>query len=189
MALNIKIDFNDCYPVRTLNENFSLSSFISTLQTGEAIPIGINISDEPHPLIPNVYNLAFGPLGVNNQIDDKVKLCHLNHSKLFSTIVLTGLSFLRDNEDKFLGIDGSNNARAYMYYRCIQNNFDYLNRFMNIYGVNYYIRILRKVDEKDDEHPFDEEDILAMPQAINKEPLLKYGKLYNYFIFNSKQAT
>jgi hypothetical protein len=184
MALNIKIDFNDCYPIRTLNENFSLSSFISILQTGEAIPIGINISDEPHPLIPNVYNLAFGPLGVNNQIDDKVKLCHQNHSRLFSTIVFTGMSFLRSNRGKFLGIDGSNNARAYMYYRCIQNNYNYLKQFINIYGINYYIRILRKIKEDDDCVPFDEEDIKALPQTIVGHSPIKHEKLHNYFIFN-----
>jgi len=184
MALNIKIDFNDCYPVRTLNENFSLSFFNSTLQTGEKIPIGINISDEPHPLIPNVYNLAFGPLKANNQIDDKVKLYHQDHSKLFSTIVFTGLSFLRSNREKFLGIDGSNNARTYMYYRCIQNNYEYLKQFMNIYGVNYYIRILRKIKEEDDCFPFDEEDIKALPQTIVRHLPIKHEKLHNYFIFN-----
>ena len=187
MALNIKIDFDDCYPIKILNNSFSLSTFTSVLQTGEAVPIYINISDEPHPLIPNVYNLAFGPFGLNNQIDDKVKLCHQSYSKLFSTIVFTGLSFLERNTGKFLGIDGSNNARAYMYYRCIQNNFEYLNQHLNIYGVNYYLRILRKLKDEDDCLTFDEEDIIAMPQTINKNGFVKYEKLHNYFIFNSIQ--
>ena len=62
MALNIKIDFNDCYPIKTLAENLTLSTFTSILQTGETVPIGIIISEEMHPLIPNVYNLAFGPI-------------------------------------------------------------------------------------------------------------------------------
>jgi hypothetical protein len=186
MALNIKIDFNDCYPLRTLTDNLHISSFNTVLKNGDTVPIGIHISEEMHPLIPNAYNLSFGPVDHDNQIDDDAKLYHLNHSKLFSTIVFSALTFLENKKDIFLGIDGSNNARAYMYYRCIQNNFDYLNHFMNIYGVNYYVRVLRKTEDESNIHPIDQEDILAIPQAINKEPFLKYGKLYNYFIFNAK---
>lgn len=182
MALNIKIDFDDCYPVKTLYDNSLLTTFDTVLKNGDTIPIGITISDEPHPLIPNVYNLAFGPLGVDNRIDDKIKLCHHNHSKLFSTIVHTGISFLKNNTGKTLGIDGSNNARAYLYYRCLQNNFDYLSKHLNIYGINYYIRILRNF--KDDNIPFDDGDIIAVPQQIKKHALLRHEKLYNYFIFN-----
>lgn len=186
MALNIKIDFDDCYPIKILSNNPLLTTFDTVLKNGVIVPIGINISEEMHPLIPNAYNFSFGPVDKFNQIDDTAKLYHLNHSKLFSTIVSSAFTFLKGKKDIFLGIDGSNNARAYMYYRCIQNNFDYLNRFMNIYGVNYYVRILRKADEKNNSHPVDQEDILAIPQAISKEARLKYGKLYNYFIFNAK---
>lgn len=148
--------------------------------------MGINISDKAHPLLPNVYNLGFGPLNKDNKIDDKVKLNHQDHSKLFSTIVFTALTFLRKNNEKYLGIDGSNNARAYLYYRCIQRNYDYLNKHINMYGVNYFVRILRKTNEQDDGHPLDEENILAQPNIIQKEASPKYDKLYNYFIFNLK---
>ena len=184
MALNIKIDLNDCYTRRTLYQNSLLTTFDTTLKNGDIVPIGVNISDEEHPLIPNVYNLSFGPLGPNNQLDDKIKLCHQNHSKLFSTIVLTGISFLENNTDKFLGIDGSNNARAYMYYRCIQNNYEYLRQYLNIYGVNYYIRILRKFKDGNSRVPFDDGDIIATPNIISKDTQIRPEKLYNYFIFN-----
>ena len=184
MALNIKIDFEDCYPIKSLSQDSLLTTFDTTLKNGNNIPIGVTISDEPHPLIPNVYNLGFGPLNPNNQINDKIKLYHENYSKLFSTIVLTGMSFLENNADKFLGIDGSNNARAYMYYRCIQNNYDYLRQYLNIYGVKYYIRILRKLKDNDSRVPFDDGDIVAMPQIINKNTQIRHEKLYNYFIFN-----
>jgi hypothetical protein len=186
MALNIKIDFEDCYPRKSLHQNSLLTTFDTVLTNGKTVPIGINISEEVHPLIPNTYNFSFGPVGRNNQIDDTAKLYHTNHSRLFSTIVYCAYTFLKDRKDIFLGIDGSNNARAYMYYRCIQNNFDYLNQFLNIYGVKYYIRILRKENEKNNSHPVDYKDILAMPQIIRKEAHIKYEKLHNYFIFNAK---
>jgi hypothetical protein len=89
MALNIKIDFNDCYPIRTLYQNSLLTTFDTILKNGDIVPIGISISEKMHPLIPNVYNFSFGPVDHNNQIDDTVKLYHSNHSKLFSTIVLS----------------------------------------------------------------------------------------------------
>lgn len=148
------------------------------------IPIGIHISDEAHPILPNVYNLSFGPVNALNQIDDKIKLAHENHSKLFSTIVFTATTFLEKKPTTFLGIDGSTNARAYMYYRCIQNNYDYLNKYLNIYGVNYYIRVFR--EEEKSSSTYEKEDFVALPHAITKESSLRYKKLYNYFIFNTK---
>jgi hypothetical protein len=142
MALNIKIDFEKRYDVQPVND-LNYSVFDTELITGETTRLGIKISSDEHPLMRDVYNLAFGPVNADHQIDDQAKLTHLDHSKVFSTIVFEGLSFLTQNPDKFLGIDGSNTARAYMYYRCIQNNFDYLAFYFAIYGVNYYMRILR----------------------------------------------
>lgn len=132
----------------------------------------------------NVFNMSFGPLNKMHQIDDSAKLTHMNHSKVFSTIVFEGLTFLSDHPDKYLGIDGSNTARAYLYYRCIQNNFDYLNAYFDLYGVNYYVRILR-----DTVSHYEEDELLAVPQLIEKDEVVNPPKLYNYFIFNMKQQT
>jgi hypothetical protein len=187
MALNVKINFEDCFEIETLTSDLSLSRFSTVLKNDTQIPLGIQISNMVHPHLPDVYNLAFGPLIDDNKIDDKIKLQHQNHSKVFSTIIFTALTFLTENKEKFLGIDGSNNARAYMYYRCIQNNFDYLSQFFNIYGVNYYLRVLRKLKDDDETYPIDVTDLKAVPQKIEKDVLIKADKLYNYFIFNLKQ--
>jgi hypothetical protein len=186
MALNVKINFEECYEIETLSNDLSLSKFNTVLKTGEETPLGIQISNTVHQYLPDVYNLAFGPLNETNQIDDKAKLYHDNHSKVFSTIIFTALTFLTENKEKYLGIDGSNNARAYMYYRCIQNNFDYLNQFFNIYGVNYYVRVLRKLKDEDDSHPVDDIDLKAIPEVIEKNRMIPADKLYNYFIFKLK---
>ncbi len=187
MALNVKINFEDCYEIETLSSDLSLSRFNTILKTGEQVPLGIQISNTVHPYLPEVYNLAFGPLIEENRIDDKAKMHHENHSKVFSTIIFTGLTFLTENREKYLGIDGSNNARAYMYYRCIQNNFDYLSQFFNIYGVNYYIRVLRKLKDEDESHPVDGDDLKAIPEIIEKGTFITPDKLYNYFIFKLKE--
>ncbi|MBX2920680.1 MAG: hypothetical protein KF746_00710 [Chitinophagaceae bacterium] len=187
MALNIKINLEDCYDIETLANDLSLSRFNTVLKDGSLVSLGIQISNTVHPHLPDVHNLAFGPLVDNNKIDDKIKLQHSDHSKVFSTIIFTALTFLTENKEKYLGIDGSNNARAYMYYRCIQNNFDYLSQFFNVYGVNYYVRVLRKLRDEDGGHPIDGHDLKAIPQKIEKNAVISADRLYNYFIFNVKE--
>jgi hypothetical protein len=188
MALNVKINFEDCYEIETLTSDLTLSRFNTILKTGDEVPLAVRISNTPHPFIADVYNLAFGPLTTDNKIDDTSKLQHQNHSKVFSTIIFSALSFLTENKEKFLGIDGSSNARAYMYYRCIQNNYDYLNQFFTIYGVNFYVRILRKLKDDDEAYPIDSEDIKPLPQLIEKGNNIPAEKLYNYFIFKLKEG-
>ena len=181
MALNIKIDFENRYEPSLLDNDIRFSVFESILIDGTTVKLGIKISTEEHPYMPDVYNLAFGPLNDELQIDDQEKLTHQDHSKVFSTIVFAGLSFLTEHAGKYLGIDGSNTARAYMYYRCIQNNFDYLDSFFTIYGVNYYLRVLR-----DGSNDYDPEDLLAFPEAVVKGESISPKKLFNYFIFKLK---
>jgi Family of unknown function (DUF6934) len=183
MALNLKLNFNDCYETEILKPDFSLCCFETCLKDGNTAKIGIHIPGTVHPLIPDVYNLSFGPINSNGEIDDRVKLNHQHHSRVFSTVVLAALTFLERKQSCFLGIDGSNNARAYLYFRCIQNNYDFLTRYFRIFGVNYYARILRKERDEDSSHPIDPEDILTLPKSIQKEIILTYEKLYNYFIF------
>ncbi|MBO9565686.1 MAG: hypothetical protein J7621_23120 [Niastella sp.] len=183
MALNIKVNLDNHYELQSTDDDFRYSIFESTLTDGKVSRLGVKISSEQHPFMPDVYNLAFGPVNEKNEIDDRIKLTHQDHSKVFSTIVLAGLTFLTKHKDKYLGIDGSDTRRAYMYYRCIQNNFEYLNSLFTVYGVNYYLRILR--DESTD---YNQKDFLAIPKVIEKGETLPPTKLYNYFIFNTKQC-
>lgn len=163
MALNIKIDIENRYELQAKGNNLRYNIFTSPLTNGDSTKMVIKISDEEHPIIPDVCNLAFGPPTEKNEIDDSVKLTHQDHSKVFSTIVFASLTLLTAHKEKYLGIDGSNTARAYMYYRCIQNNFHYLDTFFTIYGIKYYLRVLR-----DDCIEYDPEDILAIPKRITK---------------------
>lgn len=184
MALNIRVDLEKTYAIKTISKNQELRSFQTVLRNGERLKLGIRISDEMHPIIPNVYNLSFGPFDHYNLIDDKARLDHRDHSKVFSTIILSGLTFLKSNPSKYLGIDGSCNARAYLYYRCIRNNLAYLGRYFKIYGIKYYVRILR--DFGHDKH-LDWDDITANPSMIEQEERVQHEKLYNYFIFSAKE--
>ncbi len=179
MALNIKIDFNHRYITELVAADFRYSTFESVLIDGSVVTLGIKISTEEHLYMPDVYNMSFGPGNEVHQVDDQAKLKHQDYSKVFSTIIFEGLSFLNEYKNKYLGIDGSNTARAYMYYRCIQNNFKYLNSYFTIYGVNYYLRILR-----DGNRVYEQEDVLIIPKLITFGEHIKPAKLYNYFIFS-----
>lgn len=183
MALNIKLDFDSTYPLESLSEDLTASAFSTVLQNENQVRIGIIISSVPHPYLPDVYNLAFGPLDSAGQIDDKAKLLHKHHSKVFSTVLLACFTFLEKFPDRYLGVDGSNNARAYLYYRCIQNNFEYLEQFFLMHGAKYYVRILRKPNDEDEGHPVDSEDIIAIPAKIQKGIRIDSNLLFNYFMF------
>lgn len=180
MALNIRIDLENRYE-RVLIDDLRFSTFESILVDGTKVELGIKISIDADPFMPNVYNLAIGPFDNDFQIDDKVKLNHQDHSRVFSTIVFAALTFLREHKDKFLGIDGSNIARAYMYYRSILKNYDYLNSLFNIYGVNYFLRVLQ-----DGSISNDSEDLLLVPKLILPEERIRAHKLHNYLIFTAK---
>lgn len=186
MALNIKLDFDTSYPLVSSSEDLTASTFNTVLKNEQEIRIGVKINNVPHPYLPGVYNLAFGPIDNNGQIDDKAKLIHQDHSKVFSTVLLAGLTFLESYPERYLGVDGSNNARAFLYYRCVQNNFHYLEQFFLIYGVKYYVRILRKAKDKDDGHPVDGEDIVVIPEKIQKNKRIDCDLLFNYFMFKLK---
>lgn len=186
MALNVKINLEERYELDMLDNNTTSSRFTSLLKDGSEILLGVEISKEAHPLMPNVYNLGFGPLDKSGQINDQIRLSHADHSRVFSTILVAAMVFLKEYPDRFLGVDGSNNARAYMYYRCIRNNLAYLSRYFNIQGTKYYARILRKSNDTDEGYPIDANDLLTSLQLIEEGECMTCDKLYNYFIFNLK---
>jgi hypothetical protein len=183
VALNIKIDFNDCYETESLTGDLRLVNFETELIDGSKVLMQISISEQEVDLLPNVHNIAFGPLDGNNEIDDHAKLTHMNYSKMFSTIMTNALMFLNKNPNKLLGFDGSNNARAYLYFRIIQNNYEVLREKFDSYGVKLYVRMLRNSDD-----PIDTEDMKTVSVKISKGERIIPRKMYNYFVFKLKDS-
>lgn len=186
MAVQLKIDFDKLYDISHISTDLKFVSFSGPLKNGQSIPLNVKIGTLPHPLLPNVYNLAFGPLDKKGKIDDKAELSYIDYSRVFSTILFSALAYLKNNPDHYLGVDGSDNARAYFYYRAIQRNFDYLHRHFRMYGIKYFVRITRFGKTQYD-NPFDFEDIMAYPYKIEKGAGISQDHMYNYFIFTLKQ--
>jgi hypothetical protein len=186
MAIAVKIDFTNVYEIETFSNELTLASFATELADGSNTPLIVEIGPDSHELIPNVYNLAFGPPDHNGELDDKAEIKHKDYSKVFSTILLHARAYLTLHPDHYLGIDGSNEARAFLYYRFILRNFDYLNQYFSMGALKYYVRITR-FGKYQYENPFDFNDIKPDLVKIVKSSPVRMGFMYNYFIFNNKQ--
>ncbi|RFM26767.1 DUF6934 family protein [Deminuibacter soli] len=184
MALAVNLNLDDVYEINPLSEDLRVSTFITDLQDGTSIPLQVEISSEPHALLSSVFNLAFGPLNARGQIDDIAELAHEDYSKVFSSILFAGVTYLTDHRDHYLGIDGSNDLRAYLYFRHLQRNFTYLDNLFEMYGLKYYVRINRFGKNQYD-NPFDFNDVIPSPVGIKRREKWQ-DAMYNYFIFKLK---
>ena len=135
MAARVKINFDKVYDFEDISSDLKLSSFITRLENGDKVPLIVKISNNAHELLPSVYNLAFGPLNKQGRINDRVEMAHEDYSMVFSTILFSALAYLEQNKDHYLGIDGSDDTRAYFYFRAMIRNFDYLDQYFNMYGI------------------------------------------------------
>jgi len=186
VAIGVKIDFTNVCKMDRISDDFKNAEFRTVLQAGNEISLKIEISNDAHELMPNVYNLAFGPMNSKGDIDDKAELRHRDYSKVFSTIVFNAFNYLSRNNSHHLGIDGSDNLRAWYYWRFLQRNYDYLGQHFEMFGLKYYVRITR-FGKQQYENPFDFRDIQPWPDRIKKTTTWP-KHMYNYFIFRLRQA-
>ena len=138
MAARVVIDFENVYQLREITPDFKQGAFGTRLESDEEILLSIRISSFVHELLPNVYNLAFGPLDKQGRINDRAELTHIDYSKVFSTILLSAYTYLKHNMNHYLGVDGSDNNRAYFYYRALIRNINYLNDRFNIFWYQIF---------------------------------------------------
>jgi hypothetical protein len=103
----ILIDFEDTYDPITVLNDLSEMSFMAPQVDDENKLLSVQIKPHTDPNLPTVYNLGFGPPAENGRFRDDIRLKHVNSSKVFSTVLFHGLTFLQENPDLILGIDGS----------------------------------------------------------------------------------
>ncbi|SFD59465.1 hypothetical protein SAMN05518672_102538 [Chitinophaga sp. CF118] len=187
MAIAVKINFDNVYDINSASGELTSARFVAEQADGSTVPLIVKISTDAHELMPNVYNLAFGPPDQDGELDDKAQLIHKDYSKVFSTILSHARAYLALHPDRYLGIDGSNNSRAFMYYRFILNNFDYLDNYFDMGALKYYVRITR-FGKYQYENPFDFNDVKSDWERITRDSPRKMECMYNYFIFKNKSA-
>ena len=175
----IKINLEDTYEPKYVSEDFKYFIFESELHDNKLIELHVNIQVHPDLYLPNVFNLGFGPTKEDGTLDDKFKAKHKNINKLFSSILLCGILFLNQNKDNSIGIDGSDDLRAYLYHRMFRYNISNLEN-LSIVGVDWYVRLLRnKIDIERDEngYPF----FKPRPEVFDTER--NPHDLYRYYIY------
>ncbi|SFD90940.1 hypothetical protein SAMN05518672_103806 [Chitinophaga sp. CF118] len=181
--MNIDINFENVYPLNAVSTDSNKSYFFTELVNGERLKIIVEIEQVKNPFVNDFLSLAFGPAGTDGEINDFAAVKHLDYSKAFSTVIFYALTFMKNNPGIYLGIDGSDFRRAYLYYRILQRNYDYLNDYFRIYGIKYYVRLLRGKD-KNDSLNIDEQEVKSIPTSITKTPLTKHKSLFNCFLFS-----
>src|SRR5260370_21430023 len=102
----ITINFEDIFEPIELAEDLSFMTFNSYDFNKKIVLIKVKITPLKDQLLPNVYNLAFGPIDKFGEINDFIKVRHDDTGKMFSTILNYALYFLRHNHDLNIGLDG-----------------------------------------------------------------------------------
>jgi hypothetical protein len=182
--MNIDINFEDRYILETVADDLREFTFKSPISKTEFVTIVVEIESAWNPFIPKFLNLAYGP-EKDGQIDDFAAVPHVNPSKALTTVLYCGLLFLKHNPGEYLGIDGSDFRRAYLYYRTLQRNYNYLTDHFKLYGLKYYARVLRGRD-KNDFLEIDPDELVNISSLIENKPLTNHKSLFNYFIFYLK---
>jgi len=181
----IKINFEDIFEPLEVSEDRSFTTFYSTVTAGEDVLIKVEIAPLSDPLLPDVYNLAFGPLNNKGGIDDTANVSHRDIGKMFSTVLSFALFFLRHNTNPniSIGLDGSNDVRAYLYHRMFQTNRTHLDEFFSSIGVDWYVRLLRNQDIERDE----DGNAFFKPRPEPFDYKRANHDLYRYYMFKLKK--
>lgn len=177
-----KINLEDIYEPISINNEITEFKFQSELKNNNQLDLYVRFSKIDDQFLPNVFNLAYGPLSDNGYIDDKIKINHKNSNKLFSTILFYVITFLDSYPEASVGIDGSNDVRAYLYHRMFISNQKELHDLIITIGVDWYVRLLR-----DGNIEVDSDGVLFFkPKPEPFDIQRKTNDLYRYYLIKLK---
>lgn len=184
MRIGVKLDFNETYEISNISPDFKSFEFTSIAKDDTKILLYVVITSGSNPFCPTVFNLGFGPLNEDGTINDRISVNHRDNAKVYSTLLLGALTFLKNSTSGvLLGIDGSDKIRSYLYYKLLQINHDYLIQHFRLIGVKYYVRLLRG-QFNTDPYTTDNDDVASQPSIIEKNVKVDCDKLFNYFMFD-----
>ncbi|HEY8927706.1 MAG TPA: hypothetical protein VIM55_00845 [Mucilaginibacter sp.] len=182
MAIIPIINFDETYEPISIESDLSQMTFNSPQIDGSNVLILVKITPHPDQYLPNVYNLGFGPPNEFGSFNDDVKLRHEDNNKLFSTVLLLGLTFLQENQGATIGVDGSDDTRAALYHLMFKANRAYLSEFFKAIGVDWYVRIFRDGSYEVDEFG----NYIAKPRPELFDYERDRHDLYRYYMFSLK---
>ena len=178
----IKINLEDTIVPHYVSQDLTDFRFYSPQKKGGVAELIVQIRNINDPLLSNVYNLGFGPPDGAGSFSDTVSLSHSNPGKVFSTVILVAIAFLERNPSLAIGIDGSDDRRAYLYHRMFSSNRHPLEETLILTGVDWYVRLLRSGDVERD--PSGAAYFKPRPEAFDFQR--KTNDLYRYYLINLK---
>jgi len=176
----VRINFDETCEMSSLMPDLKEATFYSIDKEGNSVLLKMKLTPLDYALLPNVYNLSFGPVTQDDNIDDAVRVAHQDHNKVFSTILLFALTFLQANPGITIGLDGSDDARAYCYHRMFHTNKEYLNEYFVAIGVDWFVRLLRNenIERLENGSPF----FKPKPELFDYKRITR--DLYRYYMFH-----
>jgi hypothetical protein len=85
---------------------------------------------------PAIYNLAFGDLLPDGQVDDHIKNDNKDRNKVLATVAATVFEFTARNLEKFVFFTGSTPERTRLYRIALAINLEELCKDFEIFGMN-----------------------------------------------------
>jgi hypothetical protein len=82
------------------------------------------------------YNLSFGDVDKDDEIDDLVVTDNRDSKKILATVAFTVTIFMNKYPNKLVLVKGSTEARTRLYRIGISNNLEEIRDFLDIYGLN-----------------------------------------------------
>ncbi len=82
------------------------------------------------------YNLSFGDVGDDDEIDDLAVTDNKNSRKVLATVAFTVTSFLKFYPNRMIYVFGSTKARTRLYRMGISNNLEEFQEGFNVCGLD-----------------------------------------------------
>jgi len=181
----ITLNLTDIYEIHAAKLDLPVSEveFDAPQRNGKIERIYIRLSPHPDKYLPDVYNLALGPLSANGEINDKIRLKHADPGKVLSTTIFIAYAFLLEYPEHFIGLDGSNDLRANLYHGMFLANRKHLSEYFVAIGVDWYVKLLRNGDVERRR----DQSYLFKPRPEPFDYSRSRHDLYRYYMFYLKK--
>lgn len=84
---------------------------------------------------PYVFNLSFGDVDVNGEINDTIVSNNGDSQKVLATVAMTVFKFYEEHEDAYVFVTGSTKARTRLYRMGIANNLEEIKNHFHVLGL------------------------------------------------------
>lgn len=116
------------------SNNDTVYSFSDTVS---GIEYNYRIIYAPIPNNPTIYNLGFGLIDLNDQLDDEAEPNINNLAKVIKTVGLTIYEFTNAYPERSVYFSGNTKQKQFLYDRVIRNNYELLSKTFKIYGQDH----------------------------------------------------